>query len=68
MADGQSGLTPPSMSCLLFLRRSERVLAWYAHGHALIRDLHSHIYLAGVLTSECSLCWHQRSPFGVYRQ
>jgi hypothetical protein len=33
-----------------------------------ISDLHSYIYLAGILTRECSLCRHRCSPFGVYPQ
>jgi archaellum component FlaC len=28
----------------------------------------THIYLAGILTRECNLCWYRRSPFGVYLQ
>ncbi|KAH9985848.1 hypothetical protein BJV77DRAFT_1030987, partial [Russula vinacea] len=40
-------LDPPSMSYLLSPRRLKRALAWYAQGHALIRDPGSHIYLAG---------------------
>ena len=34
--------------------------------HTLIRDLHSHIYLAGVLTRDSGLCRDRCSPFSVY--
>jgi hypothetical protein len=34
--------------------------------HALNRDLHSHIYLTGILTGDCDLCGDWCSPFSVY--
>jgi hypothetical protein len=33
---------------------------------ALIRDLHTYIYLVGVLTRDGSLCRNRRSPFSAY--
>jgi hypothetical protein len=32
----------------------------------LIRDFHSHIYLAGILTCDRYFCWSRRTPFSVY--
>jgi hypothetical protein len=34
--------------------------------HALIRYLHTHIYLAGILTRNGGLCRNRRSSFSVY--
>jgi hypothetical protein len=36
--------------------------------HALIRDLHSHIYLIGIFTGDGDLCGDRYSPFSVYSQ
>ena len=36
--------------------------------HVLIRDLHSHIYLAGILTGDGDLCGDRCSSFSVYTQ
>ena len=36
--------------------------------HVLIRDLHSHIYLTGILTGDGNLCGDWCSPFSVYSQ
>jgi hypothetical protein len=41
-----------------------RVLAWYAPGHELVRDPHTHIHLAGILTREGDICRGRRPPFG----
>ena len=34
--------------------------------HALIRDLHSHIYFAGILALDGDICGNRGSPFGKY--
>jgi hypothetical protein len=44
----------------------ERVLVWYASGHALVRDLRTHIHLVGILTSTGDICRSRRPPFSVY--
>ena len=36
--------------------------------HVLIRDLHSHIYLTGILTGDGDLCGDRCSPFSTYPQ
>jgi hypothetical protein len=33
--------------------------------HALIQDLHSHIYLAGILARDGDICGNRGSPFGM---
>ena len=64
--DGQNGSIPPYT---LFLHSPRQLAqsALYAQHHPLIRDLHTHIYLAGVLTGDGSLCWYRRPPFSAYR-
>ena len=47
-------------------RHSEKVLARYASGHELIRDLPSHIYLTGVLTCKGHLYRIWGASFSVY--
>ena len=63
---GQNGSIPPYTSFSLSPRQLAQ-LAWYAQQHPLIRDLHTHIYLTGVLTRDGSLCWYWRPPFSAYR-
>ena len=65
--DGQNGLIPPSTSFLLFPRQLE-LLAWYARVHAFIRDLHTHIYLAGILTRDGGIRRNWRASFSAYPQ
>ena len=34
--------------------------------HELVRDPHTHLLLAGILSRECHICWDRRPPFGVW--
>jgi len=45
------------MSCMHSLRHLVRVLAWYVLGQELDGDVHSQIYLPGILTGEGDICW-----------
>ena len=65
--DGQNGLIQRSTSFLLSPRQLE-LLVWYARIHAFIRDLHTHIYLVGILTRDGDLCRNWRSSFSAYRR
>jgi hypothetical protein len=65
--DGQNGLIQPYTFFLLSPRQLE-LLAWYARVHAFIRDLHTHIYLAVILTRDGDLRRNWRSSFSAYPQ
>ena len=52
--------------CFLRSPRQLAQSAWYAQRHAVIRDLHTHKYLVGVLTRDGCLRWNRRPPFGAY--
>ena len=52
---------------LLFPRQLE-LLAWYARVHACIRDLRTHIYLAGILTRDGGIRRNWRASFSAYPQ
>ena len=63
--DGQNGLIQPSTSFILSPGQLGR-LAWYARVHAFIRDLHTHIYLAVILTHDGGIRRNWCSSFGAY--
>ena len=52
--------------CFLRSPRQLAQSAWYVKQHAVIRDLHTHKYLVGVLTCDGCLRWNRHPPFGVY--
>ena len=63
--DGQNGLIQRYTSCILSPGQLEP-LAWYARVHASIRDLHTHIYLAGILTHDGGIRRNWCSSFSAY--
>jgi hypothetical protein len=45
---------------------SGRVLVWYAPRYELVQELHSYIYLAGILTCKGDIRRGRRPPFSAY--
>jgi hypothetical protein len=65
--DGQNGSIQP-FTFFLHSPGQLELLAWYAQVHAFIRDLPTHIYLAGILTHDGDLRRNWRSSFSAYRR
>ena len=56
----------PTINVLLTFSQSVGTVGLVCSMNALIRDLRTHVYLAGILTRDGDLCWNWRSPFSAY--
>ena len=65
--DGQNGLIQP-FTFFLPSPGQLGLLALYARTHAFMRDLHTHIYLAGILARDGGIRRNWRSSFSAYPQ